>query len=405
MPVKVLMPALSPTMTSGNLVKWIKKEGDKVKAGVVLAEIETDKATMEMEAIDEGTLAKVLVPEGTENVSVNSLIAIILEEGEGPEVIDSIIASHTLIDIAAPMETKSVAATTVIPDTTAHNSKESRIFASPLAKKIAEQKNINLNNVVGSGPHGRIVKSDIISYSPSSANIHTRNADEFSTKKHTNVGKIIAKRLLESKQTIPHFYLNIECRLDKLLDIRSEMNAVAQEKYKLSVNDFIIKAVGLAMRDLPDVNVSWDDNHILTYNNVDISIAVASDSGLITPVLRNVDFKSMPELSNEMKVLVQKARDNKLRPEEFQGGGFTISNLGMYGIKSFSAIINPPQSCILAVGEGAKRAIVENNEVKIATMMDVTLSCDHRVVDGALGALFLKRFKEYIERPVLMLIK
>ncbi|MES2215247.1 MAG: pyruvate dehydrogenase complex dihydrolipoamide acetyltransferase [Pseudomonadota bacterium] len=419
MPIKILMPALSPTMIAGNLAKWLKKEGDRVKPGDVIAEIETDKATMEMEVVDEGILAKIIVPEGTEGVSVNSLIAIILEEGEDASALDnmSVLEQPALkatedkssnVD-AAPSRQDSMSAKN---DQPGNNQAESnhRVFASPLAKRIAEDKNIDLKKVVGTGPHGRIVKADVLSSNSQISCAKTtqrqRSLEEFTTKKHSNVGKIIAKRLLESKQTIPHFYLMVECNLDKLLDFRSELNNMAGHppSYKLSVNDFIIKASALAMRDIPEVNASWDDQHLVMYSNVDISIAVAAPTGLITPVIKNADFKSLPEISNEIKGLATRARENKLTPEEFQGGGFTISNLGMYGIRQFSAIINPPQSCILAVGEGSKRVIAEGLSMKIATMMDVTLSCDHRVVDGVLGARFLQKFKEYIESPVRIIL-
>lgn len=401
MPIKILMPALSPTMAEGNLAKWLKKEGEKVKAGEVIAEIETDKATMEMEAVDEGILAKIIINEGTEGVAVNSLIAVILEDGETSEDLAKMDLSTILSPKVPVEEVKTEVKKVVIASV--NNDVGSRIFASPLAKRIAAEKNINLANISGSGPHGRIVKNDVLSAAPSIRQI-SRNSDEAKIVPHSNVRKIIAKRLLESKQTIPHFYLSIECHLDKLLEARAEMNSLSAS-YKLSVNDFVIKASALAMKDVPEVNASWSDDGMVIYNNVDICVAVASPSGLVTPVLKNADFKNMPALSNEMKELAGRARENKLKPEEFQGGGFTISNLGMFGIKNFSAIINPPQSCILAVGEGSKRVVVEKDEMKIATVMDVTLSCDHRVVDGAVGAEFLAAFKSYIESPIKMMMK
>ncbi len=397
------MPALSPTMTVGNLAKWLKHEGDRVKPGDVIAEIETDKATMEMEAVDEGVLGKIIIAEGSEGIAVGSLIAIILEDSEDISALDNIsMHKQTTSDV---MKNK----VPIPSDTTAshtHTKDSARIFASPLAKRIAKERNIDLKSIIGSGPHGRIIKSDVLSDKAASLNTITRPQTEFTTKKHTNIGKIIAKRLLESKQTIPHFYLTVECNIDKLLDLRTEMNNLVTDavNYKLSVNDFIIKASALTMRDVPEVNASFDEEHIVVYSNVDISVAVASQNGLITPVIKNVDHKSLPELSNEIKDLATRARANKLMPEEFQGGGFTISNLGMYGIKQFSAIINPPQSCILAVGEGAKRVISDGQAIKVATIMDVTLSCDHRVVDGVLGARFLQRFKEYIESPINMIL-
>lgn len=401
MPIKIFMPALSPTMTEGNLARWLKKEGDKVKAGEVMAEIETDKATMEMEAVDEGVLAKIVIASGTEGVAVGSLIAVVLEDGETVEDLAKMDLSTSITPSASAAA--EVKAPVVEVNTLAKAPSGERIFASPLAKRIAAQNNVNLANISGSGPHGRIIKSDVLNVSSNARQI-SRNADESKIVPHSNVRKIIAKRLLESKQTIPHFYLSIECHLDKLLEARAEMNSMS-DSYKLSVNDFIIKASALAMKDVPMVNASWSDEGMVMYNNIDICVAVASPSGLVTPVLKNADFKGMPALSNEMKELASRARENKLKPEEFQGGGFTISNLGMFGIKNFSAIINPPQSCILAVGEGSKRAVVETDAIKIATVMDVTLSCDHRVVDGAVGAQFLSAFKSYIESPIKMIMK
>lgn len=417
MPIKILMPALSPTMTEGNLAKWLKKEGDKIKSGDVIAEVETDKATMEMEAADEGILVKIVVPAGAQNVPINSLIAVILEEGEEAGALDAVMAeissaskssNSAPVENVKPEEIKKHEVT--IPNVKEHQAddKNTRLFASPLARRIAADKGIDLKNIKGSGPHGRIVKADLAaSADPSSPRQATRNSIESTIIPHTNIRKIIARRLLESKQTVPHFYLSIECRLDKLLELRAEMNNAAGDpsRYKLSVNDFIIKASAFAMQEVPMSNASWSDEGMVVYNNVDISVAVAGPNGLVTPILKNADLKSLPALSNEMKELAGRARENKLRPEEFQGGGFTISNLGMFGIKNFSAIINPPQSCILAVGEGSKRVVVEGSEMKIATVMDVTLSCDHRVVDGAVGAQFLSKFKEYIEKPIKMLMK
>lgn len=417
MPIKILMPALSPTMTEGNLAKWLKNEGDSIKAGDVIAEIETDKATMEMESVDEGILAKIVVASGTENVPVNSLVAVMLEEGETMEdlakmdlesslrVIEPVIPAQAGISISSGVASATPGNEAPLPISRNEGSKGARIFASPLAKRIAGERNINLSNIIGSGPHGRIVKSDILNYKGGASSNFVRNIKEFNLISHSNIRKIIAKRLLESKQTVPHFYLSIECVLDKLLDLRAEMNNMGLDSYKLSVNDFIIKASALAMKDVPEVNASWSDEGMISYNNIDICVAVASKSGLVTPVIKNADFKNMVTLSGEMKELASKARENKLKPEEFQGGGFTISNLGMFGVKNFSAIINPPQSCILAVGEGSKRVVVSNDQMKIATVMDVTLSCDHRVVDGAVGAQFLKAFKGYIENPVKIILK
>jgi pyruvate dehydrogenase E2 component (dihydrolipoamide acetyltransferase) len=409
MPIKILMPALSPTMTAGNLAKWSKKEGDKIKAGDVIAEIETDKATMEVEAVDEGILAKILIKEATENVPINTIIAVLLEEGEDAKKLDEFIASIGVAP-AATATAKPIEEVKQAPKAVAivEQKATDRVFASPLAKRIAEQKGVNLHNISGSGPHGRIVKSDILEAGSCHRNTPSvgRNLEEYILKPHTNIRKIIAKRLVESKQEIPHFYLNIECNIDRLLDARQDINHVAGTPpvYKLSVNDMVIKAVALALRDVPAANASWDDSGVMIYNNIDVSVAVAIDDGLITPVVRNADQKSLPNISNEMKSLAGKAKENKLKPEEFQGGGFTISNLGMYGIRRFNAIINPPQSCILAVGEGSKRPIVEDDKITIATIMDVSLSCDHRVVDGAVAAKFLAAFKEYIEHPVRMLL-
>ncbi|MGV2432850.1 MAG UNVERIFIED_CONTAM: pyruvate dehydrogenase complex dihydrolipoamide acetyltransferase [Rickettsiaceae bacterium] len=411
MPIKILMPALSPTMTAGNLTKWLKQEGELIKAGEVIAEIETDKATMEVEAVDEGKIAKILVAAGTENVPVGNLIAVILEEDEDASALDSFIESNatkTSVNSNAPevkQETEKVVPVLEVVKVTQQN--QGRILASPLAKRIAADKGINLQNITGTGPRGRIVKSDLESMQSNPVSgVVNRNPLEYSTKSNNNMRKVIATRLALSKQSIPHFYLNIECNLDKLLEARADINDAANNgSYKLSVNDLVIKAVALALRDVPSANASWDEQNTIFYNNVDVSVAVAIDDGLITPIVRNADQKSLVSISNEMKSLAQKAKDGKLSPEEYQGGGFTISNLGMYGIHRFNAIINPPQSCILAVGAGVKRPIVDkNDQIKVATIMDVTLSCDHRVVDGAVGANFLAAFKNYIEHPVKMLI-
>lgn len=412
MPIKILMPALSPTMTEGNLAKWLKKEGDKVAPGDVIAEIETDKATMEVEAVEEGIIGKIIVVAATENVPVNSLIALLLEEGEDPSILENFV-----IDI--PKSTNSTVQSVEISNTdtqtlptNAYDIKHeaninSRVFASPLARKIAEIEAIDLNNVAGTGPHGRIVKADLQgAKSSSSKNILTRCSVESKIVPNNNVRKIIAKRLVESKQTIPHFYLSIECNVDRLLQTREDINEsfASDKSKKLSVNDFIVLAIAKSLKDVPEANSSWQEAGIHYYNNVDVSVAVAIEGGLITPVVRNADQKDIMQISSEVKSLAARARENKLLPQEFQGGGFTVSNLGMYGIKSFSAIINPPQSCILAIGASSKRAVVINDEIKISTIMDVTLSCDHRVVDGAIGANFLQAFKKYIEKPALILI-
>ncbi|HJD55791.1 MAG TPA: pyruvate dehydrogenase complex dihydrolipoamide acetyltransferase [Rickettsia endosymbiont of Pyrocoelia pectoralis] len=419
MPIKILMPALSPTMTEGNLARWLKKEGDKVNPGEVIAEIETDKATMEVEAVDEGILAKIIIPQNSQNVPVNSLIAILIEEGEEVAGIEEFIAKNSNVSTSVDVEKqeKPSSESSKQDEVEDKNSPVSssvnnaaKIFASPLAKRLAKIQNIRLEEVTGSGPHGRIIKQDILSHKNSSKSLNnkvvSRNSEEYRSVPNNNIRKIIAKRLLESKQTVPHFYLSIECNVDKLLDMREDINKSFEndKSSKISVNDFIILAVAKALQEVPNANASWEEDAIKYYNNVDVSVAVAIDGGLVTPIVRNANQKNIVELSSEMKGLIKKARDNKLTPEEFQGGGFTISNLGMYGIKNFNAIINPPQSCIMGVGASSKRPIVKNDQISIATIMDVTLSADHRVVDGAVGAEFLAAFKRFIESPALMLL-
>jgi pyruvate dehydrogenase E2 component (dihydrolipoamide acetyltransferase) len=410
MPIEILMPALSPTMTEGNLAKWLKKEGDKVKPGDVIAEIETDKATMEVESIDEGVIGKIFIPAGTEGVKVNELIAILLLEGETNADIKISGNSKKEEAVVAAPEIKEISEKKVSSCT---RSDENRIFASPLAKRLAEEKNIDLSKIEGTGPHGRVIKDDLANVNASSVTksvvqFSGRNNEEYTKIPNNNMRKVIAKRLLESKQNIPHFYLSIECNMDNLLKIREEMNHAAhggdEPLYKLSVNDFIIKASAMALADVPLANASWSDEAILMYNNVDISVAVAIDGGLITPIIKNADQKSISSISNEMKDLAKRAKQNLLAPHEFQGGGFSISNLGMFNIKKFQAIINPPQSCILACGASSKRPFVVHDEIKIAHMADFSISCDHRVVDGTVGAHFLKAFKKYIEHPVLMFV-
>jgi pyruvate dehydrogenase E2 component (dihydrolipoamide acetyltransferase) len=437
MPIKILMPALSPTMTEGNLAKWLKKEGDKVSPGEVIAEIETDKAVMEVEAVDEGIMSRVLVAAGTENVAVNSLIAILLEDGEDASLLDDFIASNiTKSQSSSTKETLKSEPTSplVAPIPTAATIDDTkpvaiqqqninlvsvsnatapslgfggRVFASPLAKNIAKLNNINLANIAGSGPHGRIVKADVLNYSSKTMPGQVRrNPEEYRLVPNNSMRKVIAKRLVESKQTIPHFYLSVECNLDKLLEVRRDINRANQDDAakRISVNDLVILAVAKSLKEVPEANSSWADSSICYYNNIDIAVAVAISGGLITPIIRNADQKDIIRLSSEMKELAARAKDNKLLPEEFQGGGFSISNLGMYGVKSFNAIINPPQACILAIGSSAKRPVVIDDQIKIANIMDVTLSCDHRVVDGAVGAKFLASFKKHIESPILMMI-
>lgn len=406
MPIEILMPTLSPTMskTGGKIVKWHKKEQDKVEVGDVIAEIETDKAIMEFESVDEGTMAKILVPEGTSGVPVNQLIALILEEEEDQDAL----SNYTAAPSRSNDETKK--------DETKKEDKEKtnvatyqndgdRIKISPIAKKIAQNEGVNINQLKGTGPYGRIIKADVLESLSSDVkleNCERTNTEDIATEV-SNMRQIIAQRLVESKQTIPHFYLTVDCKIDKLISLKNEINTTI-ENSKVTINDLVIKAVALSMRKFPDINSSWISNKILKYSNVDISIAVALDDGLITPIVKNADKKSILSISQEVKALASKAKSGKLKPEEFQGGGFTISNLGMFGIKTFSAIINPPQSCIMAVGASEKRPIVENEKVEIAEIMAVTLSVDHRAVDGALGAKFLNAFKHYIENPLSMLI-
>ncbi len=436
MPIEITMPALSPTMTEGNLAKWTKKEGDKIKAGDVIAEIETDKATMEVEAVDEGILGRIVVKAGTEGVKVNEVIALIQAEGEDKKALDAwkpkvaaapkveaapAAAASTSTAPAAPVAAASIApvaskapAAPIASAAPAHGGAAgSRVKASPLAKRLASAKGIDLTGVIGSGPGGRIVKADIeAGAGRAGGGAVRRNPQEFVQVPNNAMRKVIARRLSESKQQVPHFYVTVEVELDAMLAVRAQLNADAERKvskgnppaYKLSVNDLVIKATALAMRDKPNCNVSWYDDAIIQYNNVDVSVAVSTDGGLITPIVRNADQKSLPQISTEMKDLASRARANKLKPEEFQGGGFSISNLGMYGVSTFQAIINPPQACILAIGAGASKLVMRDGGVKEIQVMNATLSVDHRAVDGALGAEFLQVFKRYMETPVLMFV-
>ena len=430
MPIEILMPALSPTMKEGNLATWIKKEGDKIKAGEVIAEIETDKATMEVEAVDAGILAKIIVPAGTENVAVNSLIALIIEEGETLESIKNYQVKQPENNKSNNNQEANKASgqshnqansnqenKPSITENSSINSaidNSSKIKASPLAKRIAEQNNFSLANIAntGSGPSGRIVKDDVLNAIKSgNKNFGVRRSpQEFTAVKNSNIRKVIARRLLESKQNVPHFYLSCELNIDKMLEVRASMNSVADidknEKpaYKISVNDLIIKACAMALNKVPNANCSWSDESLLLFNNVDISVAVAIEGGLITPIIKNADQKSIIEISSEMKLLAKKAREGKLQPEEFQGGSFSISNLGMYGIDNFSAIVNPPQSCILAISRAIEKPIAVNGLIKVANMMNITLSADHRCVDGAVAAEFLKALRNFVENPILMLL-
>lgn len=433
MPTKILMPALSPTMTEGNLVRWLKNEGDQIESGDIIAEIETDKATMEVEAVDEGKLAKILIPEGTEDVKVNSLIAVLLEEGEGPEALDGLDTSSqeasSASESAAPAEepasalekSNSSAQSNGQAPASPTQSGE-RLFASPLARRIAGQEGIELSGITGTGPRGRIVKSDVEAALASGKSIPSQAASSLSPvgplsprpgdglfpayrdEKMSNMRKVIAKRLTEAKQEVPHFYLTVDCELDTLLTARKQLNETLPDDQRISVNDFVIKATAQALKAVPSANASYIDGVMRQYETADVSVAVAVEGGLVTPIVRDADHKSLGTISSEMKELVKKARDGKLRPEEFQGGTFSISNLGMFGVKNFSAVINPPQGCILAVGAGEKRPVVRGDSLEIATVMTCTLSVDHRVVDGAVGAEFLKHFKRALENPVLMIL-
>jgi pyruvate dehydrogenase E2 component (dihydrolipoamide acetyltransferase) len=475
MPANILMPALSPTMEKGNLAKWLKKEGDKVASGDVLAEIETDKATMEVEAVDEGILAKIVVPEGTADVPVNDLIAVIASEGEDPKAVAAgagkgaapAEAKPAPAAEAKPAEAKPAEPAPKVPEPAKQDAaaaaKEEpgaamrsgiheapqaprangagRVFASPLAKRLAKEGGIDLAAVQGSGPHGRIIERDVKAAlaggtakaapqpaAPAAAPQAAKPAaplapgmSDDTIKKlfepgtyeevpHDGMRRTIARRLVESKQTVPHFYLTVDCEIDALLKLRGEINAAApQDKdgkpaYKLSVNDFVIKALALALMRVPDANVAWTEGAMLKFKQADVGVAVSIPGGLITPVVRKADTKPLSVISNEMKDFAARARARKLKPEEYQGGTSAVSNLGMFGIKDFAAIINPPHASILAVGAGEKRVVVKNDAPAIATIMSATLSTDHRAVDGALGAELIGAFKQLIEHPMAMLV-
>ncbi|MDC0548660.1 pyruvate dehydrogenase complex dihydrolipoamide acetyltransferase [Alphaproteobacteria bacterium] len=419
MSVNILMPALSPTMEEGTLSKWLVKEGDIVTSGDLIAEIETDKATMEVEAIDDGTIGKILVYEGQEAVKVNEPIAILLLDGENLSDIKSIKKAPLIESVQEieKIESKeklnfSLNKTSKIDLDTNINienfkKSETRIFASPLAKRIAKQRDIDLSLINGSGPNGRILKIDIENFNNNKnllKNKITTNNSNSELIKNSSMRNTIAERLVQSKNEAPHFYLSLDCNIDQLLKIRSMINLKSNDKYKISVNDMIIKAASSSLIKVPKANASWENENTRYFNNTDISVAVAIDGGLITPIIKDVQSKGLLEISEDMKLLANKAKDGKLLPEEYVGGSFSISNLGMYGIKEFSAVINPPQGAILAVGSGEKRPIVLNDQLTIASIMTVTLSCDHRVVDGAVGAQFLSVFKDFIENPSLMLL-
>jgi pyruvate dehydrogenase E2 component (dihydrolipoyllysine-residue acetyltransferase) len=424
MPIKITMPQLSPTMTEGTLAKWLVKEGDSVSSGDVLAEIETDKATMEVESIDDGTVGKIVVAEGTDNVPVNDVIAVLLEEGEDASALEGmdlgVAAAPSAPAEKAPPEKPSEAAPAPEAEPAAGAPRPSdgeHVKASPLARSMAKQAGIDLAQIAGTGPKGRIVKRDIeaaaetgAGKAPVAAAARAPAAPTplpagaaYEDVKLSNVRRIIAQRLQEAKQTIPHFYLTVDCELDALLAMRKQLNA-RSDAYKLSVNDFMIKALALALRKVPDANAAWGGDVLRKFKTVDISVAVAIDGGLITPIIRNADGKGLVEISEEMKELAGRAREGKLMPEEYQGGTFSISNLGMYGIKQFDAVINPPQAGIIAVGAGEQRPVVKNGALDVATVMSATLSCDHRVIDGAIGARLLTAFKGLIEEPLTMLL-
>jgi pyruvate dehydrogenase E2 component (dihydrolipoamide acetyltransferase) len=471
MPTNILMPALSPTMEKGNLAKWLKKEGDTIKSGDVIAEIETDKATMEVEAVDEGVLAKIVVPEGTADVPVNQLIGLIAAEGEDAKAVAGAAGQGAApsakapaaatkppddgkaqLEAAPPSSAKSTPSPAPSPGAAPPASrppvaragerangetKGERVFASPLARRIAKDAGIDIASIDGSGPHGRIVEQDVKSalaggtakraapavQAPAAGArpaLPTGMSDEvikklfepgsFTEVPHDGMRKTIARRLAEAKATIPHFYLSLDCRLDALLRLREEINAAAPKDkggkaaYKLSVNDFVIKALALALMRVPEANVSWTESAMLKHKDADVGVAVSIPGGLITPIVRKAQSKTLSVISNEMKDLAQRAKARKLKPQEYEGGTTAVSNLGMFGVTNFSAVINPPHATILAVGVGEKRVVVERDAPAVATMMSVTLSTDHRAVDGALGAELLSAFKTLIERPASMLV-
>jgi pyruvate dehydrogenase E2 component (dihydrolipoamide acetyltransferase) len=462
MPTEILMPALSPTMEEGKLAKWLIKEGQQVKAGDIIAEIETDKATMEVEAVDEGKVGRLLVEAGTEGVKVNTPIAVLLADGESegaapkakvptPQAAtpraDAPKAAAAASASAASSASKPATATaqssaTAGAASAAATSKtlHERIFASPLARRLAKAAGIEIGALAGSGPHGRIVKRDVESAlanghaapkagtqvaprgstAPAAASasafqgmpddkiLALYEKSSYEVVPHDGMRKVIAQRLTLSKQTVPHFYLTVECRLDELLRSRERINQTSPKDgpraFKLSVNDFVIKALALALQQVPNANVTWTDAGTLRHKYSDVGVAVAVEGGLFTPVIRHAELKSLSEISNEMKDLAERARKRRLAPHEYQGGTTSISNLGMYGIKSFDAVINPPHATILAVGAGEKRPVVVGDKVEVATIVSCTLSCDHRVVDGAIGAELLNAFKMLMEDPVRMLV-
>ncbi|KXV10373.1 branched-chain alpha-keto acid dehydrogenase subunit E2 [Gluconobacter oxydans] len=409
MATDILMPALSPTMTEGKLARWLKAEGDTVSAGDVIAEIETDKATMEVEAVDEGILGRILIQEGVEGIPVNTPIAVLVEEGEAvPE------ASSTQAPAAPKAEAAPAVSTGTAPAKAAPEEKGERIFVSPLARRMARERGIALDALTGSGPNGRILKRDVEKgvTAPKTAPKAVPSATPVAASEETvrrvpnsTMRKVIARRLTESKTQVPHFYVSVDIELDALLELRSKLNATAQENsFKISVNDMMIKAVALALKKVPGVNVQFTDAETLHFENVDISMAVSVPDGLITPIIRNADRKSLRQISVEAKDLAKRARAGKLKPEEFQGGTFSISNMGMFGVREFAAIINPPQAGILAIASGEKRAVVRGSEIAVATVMTATLSVDHRAVDGALGAEWLNALRDIVQNPYTLVV-
>jgi pyruvate dehydrogenase E2 component (dihydrolipoamide acetyltransferase) len=432
MPINILMPALSPTMEKGNLSRWLKKEGDKIKSGDILAEIETDKATMEVEAVDEGVLAKIIVPDGTADVAVNDVIGVIA--GEGEDATSAPVRAPTAGASAATPASAALAPLASGDGAAANGHAGPRIFVSPLARRIAKTEGLDLAAIAGTGPHGRIIERDVKAaltqpqtakapakaQAPAAPPLSPPASDEtirkffepgsFEEAPHDLMRKAIARRLVEASQTIPHFYLSVDCNLDALLALREDINTSAtrdkhgKPAYKISVNDFIIKALALALIRVPDANVTWTEAAMLRHKHADVGVAVSIPGGLITPIIRSADVKSISAISNEMKDLAARAKARKLKPVEYEGGSSSISNLGMMGIKNFSAIINPPQASILAVGAGEQRVVVKDGAPAVVALMSVTLSTDHRAIDGALGAQLLDAFKSLIERPAGMLV-
>ena len=427
MSVNILMPALSPTMEEGTLAKWLVKEGDRIQSGDLIAEIETDKATMEFEAVDEGIIGKLLVSEGSEGVKVNSPIAVILNDGEELKMskkVDLVVETEqTKPEVAKEEMTEIQKLSMNVVQTSS-----TRVFATPLARRLAREKGIDLGSVTGSGPHGRIVKTDILDFKVSDVDTNQEslaksvlrtNVQEalgssitnlYADREYTEIPlnkmrKTIAARLTEAKQNIPHFYLRKEINIDELLKVRSRMNEhLAEKNNKLSINDFIIKSCALALQSVPTANAIWAEDKILQLKPSDIAVAVSVEDGLFTPVVRDADTKSLSNISKEMKELAERARAKKLMPNEYQGGSFSISNLGMFGIDNFDAVINPPHGAILAVGRGLKKPLINNDDsISVANLMSLTLSVDHRVIDGALGAELLQSITKYLEDPVLML--